>query len=960
MKYEYHPGEDVEIIVGDEKQDKFFPRMKIKRWDNEVNFSVGIITDEKGSNGMVGDKVEWDDGHGTKARFYEKKPYQPPTAVPSNFRHIDLGEINPDRMAALHELPVGDPTIITYVPDRDVFMMFGYTPLADNVVDISAIPAMRYRGYGQEAAVMFGDPNTFIIDIQFDDTVYSADAIYAALSDAYCKVFDLTGRRKYYNAAGEKVVSFAITKDHVIGYLRLQKIDREKFLLYCTDIIKNDAACYKVGGLGIGYDDVCAMVSDTFTMVVGLLTDKEKTHVIDIEKIVGGDGWINDAIRTDTDYNTERNVMEVRSQTLRDRFEFEIEIAEKPVSGEVLLSIETKGLDFFYQPHDVPEGCWRPDNVKGSYAVYHKDMQGGKYRAGKAFHIYRPFVTDANGKQAWCDMKITGVVMHISIPGGLVYPIVIDPTFGCAPDDPGSSWQSTGGVPIFDMFGSLFISPADIATAQSVTAYCVDSDLSGSFSIKGIAVLHSNLNIITDGVGSPAGVTSSAAWSTSDFASDPDIDASTEHVLFIIPSSTGSNNKLAYDVGDTDQGHKCDNDYTTPTNPTDAVHNNNLYSIYCTYIEEGNFKTENCFNAANSGYISVAKLDETHFVAAYKDTGDAGYGCARVGSIANGIITYGAENVFYSGETADIFVCRLDDTHFAIVYNKVDANRRGEAVVGSVSGVTITYGSPVSVASNYTKPRGIAALDSTHFVVVYVPASVGSAVVGTVSGLSISFGSSATFASDADWLDDNMSVAALDSTHFVVIYSDNTNSDYGTAKIGVTSGNTIQSFGTANVFNSAATSGMSVATLDSTHFVVEYSDTGDAGYGCARVGLVSGTTISSYGTENCFNSISTYYSNVAAIDSTHFVVVYRDHGGDTYGYSRVGLVSGTTISSYGTDYCFNSVSTFWVSVAALNSSNFVVAYNDDGGADYGCARVWYEPPSGNPFWYFNMLKRRNS
>ena len=70
--YFYPKKEDLEIIVGDEKQDVFKPRMKIKRWDNEVNFSIGVISSFKGLRNVVNDKIEWNDGHGISARFYEK------------------------------------------------------------------------------------------------------------------------------------------------------------------------------------------------------------------------------------------------------------------------------------------------------------------------------------------------------------------------------------------------------------------------------------------------------------------------------------------------------------------------------------------------------------------------------------------------------------------------------------------------------------------------------------------------------------------------------------------------------------------------------------------------------------------------------------------------------------------------------------------------------------------------
>ena len=38
------PRDRVEAIVGDDKQAEFYPQLKVQRWDNEVNFSVRLIT----------------------------------------------------------------------------------------------------------------------------------------------------------------------------------------------------------------------------------------------------------------------------------------------------------------------------------------------------------------------------------------------------------------------------------------------------------------------------------------------------------------------------------------------------------------------------------------------------------------------------------------------------------------------------------------------------------------------------------------------------------------------------------------------------------------------------------------------------------------------------------------------------------------------------------------------------
>ena len=107
-------------------------------------------------------------------------------------------------------------------------------------------------------------------------------------------------------------------------------------------------------------------------------------------------------------------------------YEFEIILKEKPTTNVVSLNIETQNLDFFYQPPlniemanstCTPtdcEGFHRPENVVGSYAVYYKDRKsgdytalGGKnYRAGKAFHIYRPKIIDSAGTETWGILNI--------------------------------------------------------------------------------------------------------------------------------------------------------------------------------------------------------------------------------------------------------------------------------------------------------------------------------------------------------------------------------------------------------------------------------------------------------------------------------------------------------------------------------------------------------------------------
>ena len=403
------------------------------------------------------------------------------------------------------------------------------------------------------------------------------------------------------------------------------------------------------------------------------------------------------------------------------------------------------------------------------------------------------------------------------------------------------------------------------------------------------------------------------------------------------------------------------------------------------------FGTESCFNTVNTEYNAVAMLDSTHVVVAYKDTGGAGYGCAKVGVIDGNTVTWGAENIFNSAVTSFISVSALDSTHFVVSYRDDGNSSYGTSIVGLVSGTTISsYGAENVFRVNTTYRCSVGTLDSTHFVVAYQDvnnSNYGTAIVGVTSGTTISsYGAENVFNGAST---SHISLSVIDSTHFVVAYQDVGNSSYGTAIVGVTSGTTISSYGGASVYNSdGSTYYNPITTLDSTHFAISYSDGGNSDYGTAIIGVTSGTTISSYGVENvfnsaitrgiamvslnstdyavlyrddggdsygcariwgttvekslgtesCFNTVNTEYNAVAMLDSTHVIVAYKDTGGSGYGCAKVGLIDGNTVT-WGVEKVFNSALTDYISVSALDSTHFVVAYRDDGGADYGCARV---------------------
>lgn len=137
-------------------------------------------------------------------------------------------------------------------------------------------------------------------------------------------------------------------------------------------------------------------------------------------------------------------------------FEWDFVLFQRPILSFVIFPIG-RNIECYYQPPLTQENfslfpeviginetdAWdengtiiahRPINVVGSYACYGNRMNN-EYKTGKIFHIYRPFVYDANNNSIWGQINITSNnILILSVNrtwlDNAVYPVNIDPTFG--------------------------------------------------------------------------------------------------------------------------------------------------------------------------------------------------------------------------------------------------------------------------------------------------------------------------------------------------------------------------------------------------------------------------------------------------------------------------------------------------------------------------------------------------
>jgi len=313
-------------------------------------------------------------------------------------------------------------------------------------------------------------------------------------------------------------------------------------------------------------------------------------------------------------------------------------------------------------------------------------------------------------------------------------------------------------------------------------------------------------------------------------------------------------------------------------------------------------------------------------------------------------IPAGSSTTFNSGSTSELSSA-FDPNNtgkFVIAYKDDGAsqNGAGKAIVGTVSGTSITFGTEVTFNTGSSRAISLSFDPNTDskFVISYQDtgaSSYGRMVVGTVSGTAVSFGSEYVFNSGST---DFTSVSFDPNVagKLVVSYQDVATSSYGKATVGTVSGTTI-SFGSEYTFNPAYTQYISMSFDPNTanKFVVAYQDYGNSGRGKVVVGDISGTVIT-FGAEYTFLSNTTEYLSVAYDVSTanRFVVAYRNSNASSRGDVVVGTVSGTAIT-YGSVYTFNSGSTIYPSVVSQPdvAGKFVIAYRDDGNSNYGTVRV---------------------
>lgn len=278
--------------------------------------------------------------------------------------------------------------------------------------------------------------------------------------------------------------------------------------------------------------------------------------------------------------------VEPRASTINE-FDIDFTLDKKPDTNVFTYKISgAEDFDFFYQPaltpEEIAEGAERPENVTGSYAVYHKSKANHRlgdtnYATGKVAHIFRPKAIDANGVEEWATLDYSNGVLSVVVPQSFldasVYPVRVDPTFGYTSVGATSvaGAKDTSYAIIYTLSENADVTSMSFYTSSTVsikpTIYADSSSYPGSREVLGSAYTFS----------------SGIDWETAS------VSVSLGAGLHWLGWVNGGSYFYYYDTGTTNQRYLRTDSYATPSDPYPAggTGANRTVSIYATYTASG-------------------------------------------------------------------------------------------------------------------------------------------------------------------------------------------------------------------------------------------------------------------------------------------------------------------------------------------------------------------------------------
>lgn len=347
-------------------------------------------------------------------------------------------------------------------------------------------------------------------------------------------------------------------------------------------------------------------------------------------------------------------------------FKIDILLDEKPDTNVFTLELEGwEDLNFFYQPELTPEdiaaGDTRPDNVVGSYAVFHKSKRNHfegstNYGTGKLYHIYRPKVLDSEGNDVWGQLGYESGILSVTVPqeflDNAVYPVRVDPTFGYTTAG-ASGWTMGTGEVKGTQFNSL-------AASGAITKFTVhDNGSGGTVAALGAAIYSDSSSLPNAVLAQDSGNISPSSSGWWDINVSYTFSSNTKYWLAVFNSGSPAF-RHSYDTGGPSNKTIIDSSNTFETWPEPAtadISQNRIYSIYATYTCDEGGSVNTCAFVTPGYHTWTAPAGVTRVdVAAWGAGGGGGIISASGGGGGGGGAFASSTITVTPGQTYTIFV----------------------------------------------------------------------------------------------------------------------------------------------------------------------------------------------------------------------------------------------------------------------------------------------------------------
>jgi len=351
------------------------------------------------------------------------------------------------------------------------------------------------------------------------------------------------------------------------------------------------------------------------------------------------------------------------------------------------------------------------------------------------------------------------------------------------------------------------------------------------------------------------------------------------------------------------------------------------------------------FESGTTNHIgAVYDVNANKIVVCYRDLSNSYYGTAVVGTISGTSISFGSPVVFQSSNSQYSHTIYDANAQKIVNYYSRDPDNYGMAIVGTVSGTSISFGTATVYKSAELRTLGAAyATNSSTSAVIYRLDSNDTvkAVAGTVSGTGISFGSEESVYNSATTGDGDLvfgtEITGLSARGLAFI---STSSGIYSTTV-VTSGTNIYAYSSTQISSSAGYSLAGTFDDNAKRFLIVYSDSGNSYQGKARVGKVTATTAAygtevQFGTDNNISNVGITYNS----STDKPIVVYRNNSDSNTMYVVEATITDTDVAF---DTAIStSLKTDENPFPVYNSStdSTAIAFRNPDNSDYGEAFVY--------------------